>query len=120
VLKYLAEPQGLTAMETWYQHRRKQGKDYWMPKMELLSEAVYLKGDDADLEKLLLKNASSLEASKWGARDLSAQLIAYNKKLKAALIEVVEGKVFTTGWHVVIKQEMGRWRLVSDNLIWQH
>ncbi|MCA1592799.1 MAG: hypothetical protein LC754_09150 [Acidobacteria bacterium] len=38
---------------------------------------------------------------------------------KTALIEVVFGNVFTEGWHVAIRREGGKWRLLSNNLVWQ-
>jgi hypothetical protein len=112
VIKYLAEPQMLAAVEEWYEYRKKLGKDYWMPKMELASKVRYLEGD-RDLAKLVLKNLYR------GQPDVSAKPVAYNKNLKTALIEVVFGNVFTEGRRVAIKQENGRWRLLSENLVWQ-
>lgn len=113
IIKYLAEPQMLSALEEWYSLRRKRGKDYWMPKMELLSEVKYLDGNDRDLAKLVLKNLYS------GEKDVSAKVLAYNRNLKTVLIEVVFGNVFTEGRHVAIRQENGKWRLLSENLVWQ-
>lgn len=119
VLKYLAAPEGLTAMENWYQRRREQGKGYSMPRVDRLSEVKYLQGDSSNLEKLALKNAAQLAAGKYGAKDLSARLVAHNKKYDTALIEIIDGEVFTAGWHIVIRREAGKWRLVSDNLVWE-
>ena len=112
VIKYLGKPQMLAAVEEWYDYRKKLGKDYWMPKIELASEVRYLEGD-RDLSKLVLKNLYR------GQQDVSAKLVAYNENLKTALIEVSFGNVFTEGRHVAIRQENGRWRLLSENLVWQ-
>jgi hypothetical protein len=112
VMKSLAEPSMLAAIDEWYEYRKKLGKDYWWPKVELTSEVKYLK-DDHDLAKLVLKNLYP------GLKDVSAKLVAYNKNLNTALIEVVFGEVFTEGRHVAIRKENGRWRLLSDNLAWQ-
>ena len=113
VIKYLAEPQMLSALEEWYEYRERQGKDYWMPKIELLSEVKYLEGEGRDLAKLVLKNLHPNEKDVW------AKVVAFNKDQKTALIEVVFGSVFTEGWHVVVRQENGRWRLLSNSLVWQ-
>jgi hypothetical protein len=113
VIKYLAEPQMLSALEEWYEYRKRQGKDYWMPMMELLAEVKYLEGDDRDLAKLVLKNLHPNEKDVW------AKVVAFNKGEKTALIEVVFGNVFTEGWHVAIRKEGGKWRLLSNNLVWQ-
>lgn len=90
-----------------------------MPPIELLSEPKQLSGHNSNLGELVLKNRALLKASRNGAKDLSAKLIAYNKNLKSALVEVIDGNVFTTGWHVVIKQEDSKWWLISDNLVWE-
>jgi hypothetical protein len=118
VLKSLAAPEGLSAVVDWYSQQREQGKSYSLPMMELLTEKQYLNGNDSDLVKLVLKNFSIFKAGKWGSKGLSAKVIAYNQERKTALIELVEGDTFTTGWHIVIRQEGSQWRLVSDNLVW--
>ena len=84
-----------------------------MPKIELLSEVKYLEGEDRDLAKLVLKNQHPKEKDVW------AKVVAFNRGQKTALIEVVFGNVFTEGWHVVVRQENGRWRLLSNSLVWQ-
>src|SRR4051812_37998892 len=38
ILKYLADPQSLAALEEWYRYKRKQGKEYAVPNMELVNE----------------------------------------------------------------------------------
>jgi hypothetical protein len=120
IIKYLAEPEGLAALDDWYQKRKEQGKEYWIPKMNLLSEAKYLEGNDSDVARLVLKNKHLFEAFAFNASDVSARLIAYNKRAKTALVELIQGRVFTAGWHAVIKREGDKWRLMSDNNIWVH
>jgi hypothetical protein len=89
-----------------------------MPKMELLSEPKYLEGSDTDLVKLALQNKHLFEASRFNSGDVWVKVIAYNKRSKAALLEVVQGQILTAGWHAVIRDENHRWRLVSDNNVW--
>jgi len=113
VIRYVAEPQVLLALEEWYEYRKRQGKDYWMPKIELLSEVKHLEKEDRDLAKLVLKNLHPKKKDVW------AKVIAFNKGNKTALIEVVFGNVFTEGWHVVARQENGKWRLLYNSLVWQ-
>jgi hypothetical protein len=117
ILKYLAGQQDLAAIEEWYAYRRKEGQEYWIAPIDLLSERRYLEGSGRDLAKLVIK---SLHAKSKG---LSARVVAYSKARKTALIEVifgaVPGNVFTEGWHIVIRQEEGKWRLISKNLVWQ-
>ncbi len=72
-----------------------------------------LVGNDHDLPRLVLKNLHPKE------RDFCAKLVAYNKTTDTALIEVVEGEIFTTGWHVTIRRENGKWRLLSNYPVWE-
>jgi hypothetical protein len=120
IIKYLADPTGLKSLNEWYRKQIGEGKGYSMPKLELLSEAKYLEGVESDLAKLAMKNKKIFEASAYNADDVTARLIAYNKRAKIALIEIIQGEIFTAGWHAVIKQEGDRWRLMSDNNIWVH
>jgi hypothetical protein len=115
IIKSLAAPKGLAALEEWYTYRKAQGKGYWAPKIELLSEDRILDGKDDDPAKLVLMN---LHPDKDG--DSYAKIIAYNKTLETVLIEVIYGEIFTEGWHVVLRRESGKWRVVSNNLVWQH
>jgi hypothetical protein len=112
VMKSLAEPEMLAAINEWFEYRKKLGKDYWYPKMELITDIKYL-DDDRDLANLVLKSLYS------GQKDVSAKVVAYNKDLSTAVIEVVFGEIFTEGRHVAIRKENGKWRLLSDNLSWQ-
>ena len=112
IIKYLATPKGLAAIEEWYTYRKTQGKGYWSAPIELLSEDKVIDDKDGDPAKLVLKNLHP-------AKDSYAKMIAYNKSLGAVLIEVIYGRVFTEGWYVVLKRESGKWRVVSNNLVWQ-
>jgi len=112
IIKYLAPPKGLAALEEWYTHRKTQGKGYWSAPIELLSEDKVLDDKGVDPAKLVLMNLHP-------AKDCHAKMIAYNKSLDTVLIEVIYGEVFTEGWHVVLKRESGKWRVVSNNLVWQ-
>jgi hypothetical protein len=113
VILYLADPQALYALEEWYAYRRKRSQDYWISPVKLLSEVRYLDSDDRDLSKLVLKNLYP------NSNDVWAKQIAFNKNSRAALIEVVFGEIFTEGWHVVVRQENGKWRVLSQYLVWQ-
>jgi hypothetical protein len=112
VMKFLADPEMLAGIKEWFEYRKKLGKDYWYPPIELTPDVKYLR-DDRDLAKLVLKNLYP------GQKDMSAKVVAYNRDLNTAVIEVVFGEVFTEGRHVAIRRENGRWRLLSDNLAWQ-
>jgi hypothetical protein len=113
VIKYLADPQALSALEEWYAYHRKNADNYWISPVKLLTEVRYLDGDNRDLAKLVLKALHPNE------RDVWAKLVAFNRESKVALIEVVYGEIFTEGWHVVIRRENGKWRLLSNYLVWQ-
>lgn len=56
IIRYLADPQGLSALDQWYQYRRKHTGDYWMSPVEVLADVRFLTGDDRDLAKLVLEN----------------------------------------------------------------
>ncbi|HEY8225460.1 MAG TPA: hypothetical protein VIG25_09300 [Pyrinomonadaceae bacterium] len=113
IIKYLADPQGLSALEEWYAFRRKNDENYWISPVAVLPEVRYLDGKNQDLAKLVL------EALHPNEKDVWAKLVAFNKGSKTALIEIVYGDIFTEGWHVVIRKENGRWRLLSNYLVWQ-
>ena len=127
IIKYLAEPEALTALDEWYQYRKGHAKEYWVSPVKLLPEARFLSGDDGDLAKFVLKNLHPTEAdpkvdSSTGlsAEPLfSARVVARNKNRNTVLGEIVEGNVFTDGWHAVIRLEDGKWRLLSHYLVWQ-
>jgi hypothetical protein len=117
IINYLAEPEGLKALDEW---KKRQTKNYSMPNMKLLSEKKYLDGNESNLVKLVQKNKHLFEAASFNEGDISIKLIGYNEKTKTALFEIVQGQVFTAGWHSVIKLEDNKWRLISDNNIWVH
>ncbi|MCM3872618.1 MAG: hypothetical protein ND895_18205 [Pyrinomonadaceae bacterium] len=113
IIRYLADPQDLSALEKWYEYRRVNTKEYWTSPVTLLAEVRFLEGRDRDLTKLVLNNLHRNEKDFW------AKLVAYNKTTNTALLEVVEGEVFTAGWHVTIRREHGKWRLLSNYLVWE-
>jgi len=113
VIKYLAEPEALAALDEWYRYRKAHTKGYWTSPVKLLTEVRFLRGDDSDLAKLVLSNLHPNED------DFSAELLARNKNRNTALVEIVQGNVFTDGWHVTIRLENGEWRLLSHYLVWQ-
>lgn len=118
IIKYLADPQGLHLLDEWRRKQEQSGREYAMPKMELLHEPKYLSGNDSDLAKLAMRNKNLFEAARFNSGDVSMKVVGYNKTLKVALLEVIQGEVFTAGWHSVIKFENNRWRLISDNNVW--
>jgi len=118
IIKYLADPAGLRALDDWYKAQNKMGREFSMPEIALLGDPKYLEGGDSDLAKLALKNKHLFEASRFNSGDVWIKVIAYNKRSKAALLEVVQGQILTAGWHAVIRQENNRWRLVSDTNVW--
>lgn len=113
VIKYVADPKALSALEDWFGYRKKNATGYWESPVKLLGEIKYLNGDDKDLEKLVLMNLYP------DSKNTSAEQIAYNTNSQTVLIEVVSGIAFTTGWHVVIRREDGKWRLLSHYRVWQ-
>jgi len=120
IILYLANPDGLKALQEWKQNPKKSGQLFWAPKMGLLPESKLLNGIETNLIKLVLKNRQLLQAGAFNSGKLSVTVIARNKQEKAVLIEVIEGQTFTSGWHIVIKQKEGKWHLISDNNIWVH
>jgi len=73
----------------------------------------FLTGSDADLAELVLKNLHPNEKGFW------AKVIAYNKRTDTVIVEVVQGEIFTTGWHITIRRENGRWRILSNYGVWE-
>jgi hypothetical protein len=113
ILLYFADPQGLAALEQWLQDRRAHSQKYWKSPVELVDGMKFLTGSDANLAALVLENLHPNAKGFW------AKVIAYNKRTDTAIVEVVEGEVFTTGWHVTIRRENGRWRILSNYGVWE-
>jgi hypothetical protein len=88
-----------------------------MPKIELLSEDMVLDGEDGDPAKLVLMYLRPVRDSH---EKMHTKMIAYNRSLDTVLIELIYGEIFTEGWHAVLRRESGKWRVVSNNLVWQH
>jgi hypothetical protein len=116
VINYLAEPDGLQAIEQW---KKRQTGTFSVPNVKLLTEKIYLNGNNSNLVELVRKNLHLFQVASFGGKDISIELAAYNKKTKTALFEIIQGQIFTEGWHSVIKFEGGKWRLVSDTNVWQ-
>jgi hypothetical protein len=117
IINYLAETEGLKAIDDW---KKRPSENHWMPIMNLLSEKIYFEGNDSNLVKLALKNKHLFQASSFNTGDISIKLVGYSEKTKTALLEIVQGRIFTAGWHSVIKLENDKWRLVSDSNVWVH
>lgn len=113
VMRYLAQPEMLSAIEIWFEYRKQLKQDYWWPNAEEVKGVKYLKGGGRDLANLVLRNLYSKVNGAW------AKVVAYNKHLKTALIEVVIGEIFTEGHHVSIRKENGKWRVLVNTLKWQ-
>jgi hypothetical protein len=113
VIKYVADPEALSALEKWFEYRRYQPKEYWMSPVVIVTGVQYLHGTNRDLVKLILKDLWPDWNDGWG------KTIAYERKSKTRLVEIVFGEIFTEGWHVVLRQENRRWRLMSKSLVWQ-
>lgn len=116
VINYLAEPDGLQAIEQW---KKRQTETFSVPNVKLLTEKIYLDGDNSNLVELVRKNIHLFGIKSFDEKDTFIELVAYNKKTKTALFEIIQGQTFTEGWHSVIKFEGDKWRLVSDTNVWQ-
>jgi hypothetical protein len=116
IINYLAEPQGLQAIDEW---KKRQTGTFAIPNVKLLTEKIYLDGNNSNLVKLVRKNIHLFQIARFDKRDISIELVAYNKKTKTALFEIIQGQTFTEGWHSVIKFESNKWRLVSETNVWQ-
>ena len=113
IILYLADPQGLSALDKWYEYRRTHTQEYWISPVKVLTDVKFLNGNDHDLAQLVVKNLHPKEKDWW------AKLIASNKNRDTFLVEVVEGEIFTEGWHVTIRRENGKWRMLTNYLVWQ-
>ena len=116
VINYLAEPEGLQAIDEW---KKRQTGTFAVPNVKLLTEKIYLDGNNSNLVKLVRKNIHLFQVARFDEKNIFIELVAYNKKTKTALFEIIQGQTFTEGWHSVIKFENNKWRLVSDTNVWQ-
>jgi hypothetical protein len=114
IILYLADPQGLAALDKW----RARSDKYWTAwtgPVRLVEGAKFLTGNDGELAGLVLKNLYPNE------KDFRAKVIAYNKRTNTAVVEVVDGsEVFTSGIHVTIRLENGCWRILSNFGVWEY
>jgi hypothetical protein len=117
IINYLAEPEGLKALDKW---KKRQTRTFAVPNVKFLTEKIYLEGNGSYLIGLVQKNKQLFQGIGSDMEDVSFKLIGYNKKTETAVFEIVQGQVFTEGWHSVIKFEDRRWRLILDNNIWVH
>jgi hypothetical protein len=111
VMRTLADPEMLDAIGKWVEYRKKFGKDYWYPNVQQAPENKYLE-DGPDSAQLVLKTLYP------GQKDISARVVAYNKDLNTAVVEVIAGQILTEGWHVAVRRENGRWLVLSNNSAW--
>lgn len=122
IIKYLSQPEGITAVEKWIADNQQQKRGYSMPEIvppPYYEEGTFLAGEEKDLTKLVLRNwhfASDEERS-----ITTATLIAYNKDRDKALIAVTVNCVPLCGicWYVTVGKEGDRWRYLSASLVWQ-
>ena len=114
VLRYLADEKSLTAVEEWDASRRKRGENIFVSWVTFVSDVKYLGREGSNPEKLVLKNLYS----RYKDTPVSVTIVAYNKRLETAFIEVIIGHIFTSGEHVVVRKENGKWRLISKTHVW--
>ena len=112
VIKYLAEPALLEVLNKWLDNRKRLGKDYLESVLELKSDLRYLKGD-GDLAAVVVSNLYP------DLKPVTAKVVANNKELSTALIEIFWGSgAFGERRLVALRREGAKWRLLSDNVVW--
>lgn len=116
IINQLGEDDGLKALDDW---RKRQTGTYSSPVLKFVAQQIYLEGDSRDLEKLVRRNMGLFQIARYANKDISVKLVAFNKRTKTAVFELVHGQTFTEGWHAVIKFEGEKWRLVTDTNVWQ-
>jgi hypothetical protein len=116
IINYLAEPEGLKALENW---KKRQPETFSIPNSEPLTENIYLNGNSSDLISLVRKNIYLFQLGGYDEKDTFIELVAYNTKTRTALFEIVQGQIFTQGWHSAIKFEGDKWRIIAVNNVWQ-
>ncbi len=80
---------------------------------------IYLDSNNFNLVKLVQKNIHLFQVASFDEQDIIIELVAYNKRTKTALFEIIQGQTFTEDWHSVIKFKDNKWWLVSDTNVWQ-
>ena len=118
ILLYLATKESLKALDDWKHDLRKAGKGFSSPVLQLLPKPFILSGASSDPLRIANQNKQVFKASSFNEGDVTFRLVAFNKKTKTALLQIVQGQVFTEGWHSVIRREGTVWYLISDNNIW--
>jgi hypothetical protein len=113
IINYVGDPEALVGLEDWVAFRRKLKEDYWMSPVENITQRRYVQGNKRNLVSVILRNEFKGQKDGWG------KVIAYEPTSKTALVEIVFGEIFTEGWHVTLRQENGKWRLVTKSLVWQ-
>lgn len=117
IIRYLADPKGAAVLadpKNWCK------KTCSSPIMNVLAEPKALRGTSSDPIKIAKDNRGVFDGAHFNAGDVSFRLIGHNKRANVALIEVIQGQVFTAGWHSVIQWKDGKWRLISDSNLWVH
>jgi hypothetical protein len=113
IIKYVGDPEALVGLEDWFAFRRKQKENYWMSPVENITQRRYVQGNKRHLVSVILQNEFRGRKDGWG------KMIGYEPTSKTALVEIVFGEIFTEGWHVTLREENGKWRLLSKSLVWQ-
>ena len=113
ILKYVADAEALASLAEWVAYRRKQTENYWTSPVDIITEQRFLQGNRRELVRQILRSEFGDRKDGWG------KLIGYEPKNRIALIEIVFGQTFTEGWHIAVRKENGKWRLLSKSLVWQ-
>lgn len=116
ILRYLALQKGVDAIES----KRWCRQTCSSPVLNVFERPIALTGVSSDPLKIAVANRSAFEASRFNSGDVSFRLLGHNKRSNVALLEVIQGQVFTAGWHSVIQWKDGAWWLISDTNLWVH
>jgi hypothetical protein len=116
VIQYLALPKGVEVLSTknWCKATCS------IPIMNILERPLALGSTGKDPLKIAIANRKVFKAANFNSGDVTFSLIGYNKRANVALLEIVEGNIFTSGWHSVIQLKEGKWWLISDSNLWVH
>lgn len=116
ILRYLALPKGVEAIVglKWCP------KTCSSPVLNVLERPLGLEGVGNNPNEIVKKNLGVFEASRFNSGDVTFRMLGHNTRANVALFEVVQGKIFTAGWHAVIQWKDGKWWLISDSNLWVH